>query len=376
MSKWINGFTRVGKSKSMFWLLGLVIVLTLAAVAIRKPANAMGATASEPAIVATVNGSPIPSKFFRMYLKNGIEGLGLDPTTADGERTIARLKDGIIAELIDRQLIESEARRRGLVVPEAQLTDDYSRSVTQMGGDAKFNAYLSEAGISDAEFRQTLLQEAYGQLMRDELGKEVHVTDDETRAFYDSEKGNPSMKGLFIAPECVRASHILIGARRSQIASDIQSAEGKATGADLERLIAAELSKRRGAASKVLALARAGASFEGLAQRYSDDPATRASGGALGLFPKMTHTASFDEAAFSLEPGRISNIVETEFGFHIIKVTERFKAHHRSLDETRPEIAALLLKRKQASHLKDWIALSRGDARIRVEPFYAAAQRN
>ena len=136
----------------------------------------------------------------------------------------------------------------------------------------------------------------------------------------------------------------------------------------------AEMTRRRERAGRLLAMINGGGSFESLAREFSEDPATKSRGGDLGLFTRNTHTARFDQAAFSIEPGLVSGIVTTEFGYHIIKVTEHIHEHRRTLDEARPGLRSLLLDRKKASHLKEWLATRRRESDIRIDPFYRIGQ--
>jgi parvulin-like peptidyl-prolyl isomerase len=358
--------------------LAIAVLLTcsvgVAIAAIRRPAS----RSEEPSIVATVDGVGIPSKLYHIYLKNGIEGLGLDATAeggnlAKGGNKVILLKEGVISELIDRQLIVSEARREGLVASPARLQKEYSDSVTAMGGQSRFAAFLSEQGMTDEEYRDNIYQESCGQLVREALGKEVEVSEDEVRDFYDNEKNNPALAALFTEPEHVRASHILIAARPSQVAAEIQ-ADGTVGPTELQCRVQAELKRRRERAERILASARRGASFEGLAREFSEDSATRDKGGDLGTFTRNTHTAQFDQAAFTIEPGKVSGIIETEFGYHTIKVIEHSDQHPRTLDEARAGLRELLLDRKKAAHLKEWLATLRRRADIRIDPFYRVGQ--
>ncbi|MEW5983383.1 MAG: peptidyl-prolyl cis-trans isomerase [Acidobacteriota bacterium] len=115
-------------------------------------------------------------------------------------------------------------------------------------------------------------------------------------------------------PEQVRASHILF------------MTEGKD-----EQTV-------RTAAEQVLAEARAGADFAELAKRSSEDKANAPIGGDLDYFGRGRMAPEFEEAAFSLEPGAISGLVRTQFGYHIIKVTDRRPGSVQSLEQVRPQI--------------------------------------
>jgi parvulin-like peptidyl-prolyl isomerase len=319
-------------------------------------------------ILATIDGRQISAKLYRMYLNNAIATLGLTEETEEGRRKLDSLKEGIIAELIDRALIEAEARRRNLSFTQEKLNSEYETRVEQMGGPELYRAYLSESNITDEEFRQIVAEEIYGEMLRQELSKDVSVAESEAQDFYSKEKTNPKYEALFQEPERVRASHILINARRAQIANDLV-AKGSDK-AQLDRMVASELKKRREQAAEILNRAKAGADFARLARENSDDPGTRERGGDLGLFTRNTHTPKFDDMAFALKAGQISDIVETEYGFHIIKVAEHRPSRARSFDEVRPVIEQQLLARKQAERLTSWLNDRRRSAEINVTPSY------
>ena len=331
------------------------------------------ARTQEPSIVATVEGQQIPAKIFRMYLKNGVAELGLDTQTTKGREKLEQLRQGIVSELVDRALIEAEARQRNLTISDEAFNQAYKKAVDQMGGDSRYRAYLSDIELTDEEFRQTKQQELYGELLRDELNKDVAISEDEIKDFYDKEKDNQTFGSLFKQPERVSARHILIAARPSQIASEVEGNQ-KLNDNDVRRLVSQEIDARRRLAETLLARLRRGADFEQLARRYSNDPATRSRGGDLGSFGLNTHTARFDDAAFALTPGDISGVVETEYGFHILKVTEHLPPRLRALDEVRLEIHEQLLAHKQAAHLRAWLEGRRREAAIQIDQFYRSGE--
>jgi parvulin-like peptidyl-prolyl isomerase len=116
--------------------------------------------------------------------------------------------------------------------------------------------------------------------------------------------------------------------------------------------------------------------FAALAREFSDDAATSEQGGALGLFQRGSHSKAFDDAAFALREGEVSALVQTEFGFHFIKLERREPARHLNFDEAAPDLRRRLLARREAETLKAWLSAARRSARIRVaEPFRTGALR-
>ena len=359
---------------SITLLIAMVVALAYAMGATNRSFNnSARAESTEASIVATVEGRQITSKIYRMYLKNGIEALSLSDKNEEGRRKIEQLKEAIISDLVDRALIEAEARRRGLAIPDETLAAAFNRRVAEMGGDVGYRAYLKETAITDEDFRQIVSQELYGELLRKDFEKGVVITEAESKAFYEKEKTNEKYQSLFLEPEQVRASHILVAARRSLIANELRE-KGITDKAQLDRAIEEEIRKRRERASALLSKARAGADFAALARENSDDQGTKDRGGDLGLFARNTHTAKFDEAVFSLKSGTLGGIVETDYGFHIIKVAEHNQQRTRTFAEVRSQIEQRIATKKLAEQLNTWLAERRRSADVKIAPGYSAGQ--
>lgn len=142
------------------------------------------------------------------------------------------------------------------------------------------------------------------------------------REFYDQ---NPQR---FKQPERIRARHVLV--RVAPGASEEQEAEA------------------RGRIEAALARLNDGEDFEAVAREVSEDPGSKDQGGDLGFFARGQMVPPFEEAAFALEPGATSEIVRTDFGFHVIRLEERKPAEERSFDEAAREIAEELVRKDLA----------------------------
>lgn len=152
------------------------------------------------------------------------------------------------------------------------------------------------------------------------LGEKVVPTDKEIAAFYKAK-----FNTLFSHPERVRAQHILIAVTPDASAKSRQEAKAKA--------------------ENVLAQLKKGADFAKLAAQNSDDPGSRDHGGDLGFFQRGQMIKPFEDAAFSLKPGQISGVVETRFGYHIIKVNEVTPARTDTVEQAKPRIVEMLRAR-------------------------------
>jgi peptidyl-prolyl cis-trans isomerase D len=177
--------------------------------------------------------------------------------------------------------------------------------------DAEVEAYYK---ANEAQFRapeQARIE--YVVLDLAVLSKGLSVPEDELRQYYEQNAAR------FTAAEQRRASHILIKADKDAPAAERQKAKAKAEGL-LDQL-------RRNPSS-----------FAELAQKNSDDPGSAVQGGDLDFFGRGAMVKGFEDAAFAMKPGEISNLVETEFGYHIIQLNAVRGGEKKSFDAVRAEI--------------------------------------
>jgi hypothetical protein len=182
--------------------------------------------------------------------------------------------------------------------------------------------------------RQQTEQEMVMRLRDQVIEPEAEVSDEELRAYFDEERPRDE----------VRARHVLLlypdGATQTQRDSVQQLAE--------------ELRDR----------ARAGADFAALAEEYSDDPGSAAQGGDLGYFPRGTMVPPFEAAAFGLEAGQVSDVVESQFGLHIIKSEDRRQPTYEEVEE---ELRDEFLEARTMRAESIYVADMEGRADVRLE---------
>jgi parvulin-like peptidyl-prolyl isomerase len=144
----------------------------------------------------------------------------------------------------------------------------------------------------------------------------------------------------------VHASHILIGVPRDADAAAKAQAHAKA--------------------EQVLADVKAGKDFAALAKEHSQDPGSAPNGGDLGFFQPGQMVGPFNDAAFSLAPGAVRELVETQFGYHIIKVTEKQAGRMISLEEIKPRLEQFLLQRNRQEQTETFIKGLRSRGKIEL----------
>src|SRR4029079_13072051 len=164
---------------------------------------------------------------------------------------------------------------------------------------------------------------AVARMIDAEIASKVGLKPMQVEDFY---KNNPDQ---FKQPERVRASHILITVPE---------------GAD-----AATKAQAKAKAQQILKDVKSGKDFAALAKQHSQDPGSAQNGGDLGFFQQGQMVGPFNDAAFSLKPGATSGLIETQFGYHIIRVAEKQPERTVPLDEVRPKIAQYLQERNKES---------------------------
>ena len=228
--------------------------------------------------------------------------------------------------------VEREYRERNekVKVQVVALTADKFRDKV-MVSDADIASYYQ---AHQAEYRKGEQRKIkYVLIDRDQLRAKVTVTPQEIESYYNSNVQQ------FQTPEQVRASHILI------------KTDGK-NEADAKKQ-----------ADDILKQAKApGADFAALAKKYSEDDGSKANGGDLDYFTRGRMVPEFEQAAFAMQPGQISDLVKSQFGFHIIKVVDKKPAATRSLDEVRAQIQQTLA----AQHVEQQIADRTRDLDARI----------
>jgi len=235
-------------------------------------------------------------------------------------------------------LLAHEARRLGIEPNEERVAARLDAMAERAGGRAKLEAELITAGVTYDQLRATVVQADLVQsLVEAEVISAIEVTDAEIAAFYAEHPG------LFKQPDKVHSRHILFKA-----GPDASPAEREAARAD------AVAARER---------ALAGEDFAGLAVELSEGP-NALKGGDLGYTARGQMVASFDDAVWELAPGEISDVVESELGFHVIKVEEIVVGESVPLEEARPVIENLLRQQETAEGIGVLVAELRAKAEI------------
>ncbi len=289
--------------------------------------------------IATVNGSGIIVGNYEKVLglnKQSMEAYYgntiWDQEIEEGVKYKDKFKEMILDQMIYTEVIYEAAKKENLLPTEEEVNKSIEEFNTSIKDNDAYKKQLKELGIDDNflkyQFERNLASDNY----KEKFNKDNSVTNDEMKKYYDENKDD-----FYI--DQVEASHILIKTidDEDKKLSDEKKAEAKKK------------------AEEVLAKAKAGENFSELAKEYSQDTVSAKNGGDLGFFKKGEMVKPFEEAAFSMKVGEISDLVESDFGYHIIKVTDK-EDRQKTFDEVKETIRKTLQDEKcdaQVEKLKE-----------------------
>ena len=277
----------------------------------------------DPQVVATVNGEVLSRSEFERELRRALAGFALQPSPEQ----LGALRSTVVEQMTEALVLEQAIRSRGIAVTADELDRRMLQARADLGSEGLDRA-LDESELQLSEFRQrtkaALLLE---RLFQEEVYARVALTAEEVAAYHQAHAQQ------YQQPEQVHALQLVV--------------------------------KTQDEARRLRAQARDGKRFGELAMKYSLSPDAKV-GGDLGWFERGVMPAAFDDACFSLPPGALSEVVESDYGYHLFKVVERRPARALTLQEARPLVEAQLLREKRAAAQAAWVAELKKKANIRI----------
>jgi peptidyl-prolyl cis-trans isomerase C len=287
--------------------------------------------------VASVNGKPIFKSRYERELSGYLERVakkGRKLSDAD----LSSVKKRILENLITTEVLYQECQKQGIKVGDQIVSEEIEKVKKRFPDEAAYKNALKGMNVSEKEIRaQIQIGMAITQLFDTNVRQKIMVTKEESEKYY---KDHPNM---FMRPERVKASHILI-----KVAPDAEASQKKQARKKIETL-----------QKKV----RKGEDFGLLAKANSEGPSAQ-HGGDLGYFSRGQMVKPFENAAFGLKVGEVSEIVETQFGFHLIKLTDKQPAENVPYKDIRPRLEQLLKKEKEKAKIQNYIEELKKTAKI------------
>ena len=260
-----------------------------------------------------------------------------------------QIKQQTLDKMIVMRLLEEKVKESNIVIPEEEVINQIKQLLASQGPPMsleEFKKTRAESGQSFEEIKKQVEQGmAYQKIVDAQSAGKVNITEEDAKKHYDE---NPTQ---FETKEQVRASHILIKPKTDEAGADPNQAKATA----------------KAKAEGLLKQIKEGADFAALAKANSHCTSA-AQGGDLNFFGKGKMVPPFDKAAFAMETGKISDLVETSFGYHIIKVTDRKEAGTTSFEQAKAGLIQQLTQKKQAEMTNKYIDSLKAAANIVYPP--------
>lgn len=289
---------------------------------------------AEKKAVATVNGQDITLGNYEKLLalnKSSMEsyyGSDIWSTEIEKGKTYEdTLRDMVLQTMIGSEVIYQQAEKEKVAPTDKQIQEQIDSFNETTKDDADYQAELKKMGIDEEFLKFQFARDLANSNLQEKFEKDTKISEDDMKKYYEDNK-----KSFYT--DTVTASHILL---------KTQDDKGKELSAEKKK----EAKKK---AEEALAKVKAGEDFAKVAKEYSQD-SSASSGGDLGTFGRNQMVTEFEDAAFSMKPGEISDIVETQYGYHIIKVTDRVDKQE-TYDDVKDQIKSTLASEKYTEYVE------------------------
>lgn len=265
---------------------------------------------------ASVNGSMITAEEVDREFKLLEKRMAQQGRPLSGAQ-VEDVRDKVLENLINLELLAQESQKQNIQIEASAVEQQFNAFRSRFQDDAEFEKVLFEMAFTEDEIRAKIRETlAVRKLISLKVEKGLSVSDEELRSFYQENRS------VFQQPEKVRARHILV---KVDPETDKEKAR-KTIDAARDRLVKGE-------------------DFAAVAREVSEGPSA-AQGGDLGFFGRGQMVEPFEKAAFSMETGEISPVVETQFGYHVLQVTDHEPEKTLAYDEVKGRLEEVLLREK------------------------------
>lgn len=298
-----------------------------------------------PGAAARVNGVEITNLRLEIHLDDYLKSKNRNLTAMINPRVYKKLKREALDQLIEREVLWQAAQAAGITISDEEAAAAVEQAAAQFKTPEAFRRKLEKSGFDDRGYADYVRREISGAKYLLQVSQaEPEVSEADVRTAYEQNKQS------FTQPETLRARHILLKTEAAAATGVRTAVRAKIEG--------------------LLAELRGGADFAELARRHSEDRSA-ADGGDLGEFSRGRMVKPFEDAVLALQPGEISGVVETRFGYHLIKLEARTPAKIPTLEETRDRIRQRLIAERRTEiarrHTADLIAKAKVDVMIRLD---------
>jgi peptidyl-prolyl cis-trans isomerase C len=306
-----------------------------------QPAETTANSDSGAKKVATFEGGEVTEGELQEFAQQS--GLGeLDPNSPEYETAVQQ----VMPQLVGIEIAKTYAQEEGITVSDAEVDKEIQTIKQQVGEQARssgqdvsdqeaFDQALEQNQISEEELRQDVRENLPVQQVQERVSGDAEPSQEEVQAFYDENKAAQFTQP---AQRCMR--HILFNKDQQQKAEEVKTQ------------------------------LQDGGDFAELAKENSQDPGSAENGGDLGCLGKGETVPPFEEAAFAADQGEIVGPVETEFGYHLIEVTDIREEQTQPLEDVEGQITAQLAATQQEEEFTRWIEDQKQQRNVKYLPGY------
>ena len=289
--------------------------------------------------VAVVNGTAISATDLDREVKLWSERMASQGRQLPPDQLPA-VRNQILESLISQELLYQASKKNKIKVDQKIIDERYDAIKKRFKTEEEFKDAIAKMGVTEAIIQAQLEKGlAIDELLKTKIVKDIEVTDEESRKYYDEHLDQ------FKQAEQVKASHILI--KVEPTATDEQKAEARK-----------KIETVQGKLKK-------GDDFAAVAKEYSEGP-SNSRGGDLGFFQRGQMVKPFEDAAFTMEPDQVSDVVETKFGYHIIKVSEKKTESTAPYSEVKDQLQQQLKQQKTRQAVEKYVEDLRKKAKIEI----------
>ena len=289
--------------------------------------------------VAMVNGTTITQDAFNREIARLMQQIASSGGSLDDSQ-IPSLKNQAMNNIIGTELLYQESLKKGIKVGAEEIEKIFEETKEEYQDKTEWDNLLKEMNISESGVRTQIERGlAVQQFINRDFVQKVSIPDEEAKAYYDSYPERFSQQAQ------VRASHILIS-----VSADDDESKKKEAWDKIQNI------KER---------LNSGEDFEALAKEFSQCPSSE-NGGDLGYFSKSQMVEPFSNAAFAMEIGEVSDVVKTQFGYHIIKLTDKMAETRYDFESVKENLKQLLMQYEVNEMLNAYISGLREKAEVEI----------
>ncbi len=341
---------RVTKKWFSLFIIGVLLVGGLGTVHAEGPLSSLNQIPAIPNVVARVNGSEIPANFIKFEFMRVLKKLKTRLTSPQKDKMVRQ----IIDKEIVRELMYQEGQKLNLKADPKVVEEGLKALRSAYKNDDEFNKALDQRNITENDLKRSIEVDALaGIILENHVKGKVEINDAEVKKYYDDNREK------FHRPEAYRVSHVLISPFPPDLIRNSKIEELRARKDEL-------MKKAREKILEVQKELKGGTDIAELAKKYSHDEVSSDKGGDLGFFYAEGVEKSFSEAVAKLKIGEVTDVVETKFGFHLIKLTETKASEYAPFKEMEQAIQEHLFMVKAQDRVADYMASLRKKAKIEI----------